>query len=143
MDLDEEVSGLRSTIIEVNASITPPVTADQNNPSTTSAKHKTVADPRLRSKRQTPLTKAEEPRAGEPPVAAMTADELMQKAREQMAALAQMEANNNNNTKGSPAVTGVTSQPVSAVTSEPANSDNSSNVNNKSQKIKIEWKKRK
>ena len=137
MDLDEEVA-LKTSIIELNTGPVNQKSTEQTNPTPTPVQHKIVSDPRLRSKKQTPLSAKVQKSSSEPEVAAMTADELMQKAREQMAALAQMEANN----EGTPAAVGVASGGVGPNTNTNSN-NNSNNVNNKSQKIKIEWKKRK
>ena len=124
MDLDEDVSPQKSTIIEVNTPV--PVTTAAE----TSAQPKTATDPRLRSKKQTPLPSIAQESGSDSRVGAMTPDELMQKAREQMAALAQMEANSG-----------------SASTANPTPNNNNNNQikdnSNKSSKIKIQWKKRK
>jgi hypothetical protein len=82
MDLDDEVSPTKSNIIEVNA---PAVNTKAAGPSSSRS------DPRLRSRKQTPLPSLPGETGGEPQLAAMTADELMTKARQQMAALAKME----------------------------------------------------
>ena len=77
IDDDDDDATVKSTIIEVNNP--PPETL---NPA--------MIDPRLRSKKQKPLNITNEVDL-QSQVAAMSADELMQKAKEQMAALAQME----------------------------------------------------
>jgi len=83
MDLDEDLTPAKSNIIEVNAPV--------NNAKAETKTGPQRSDPRLRSKKQTPLPSISQETGGNSQVAAMTADELMQKAREQMAALAQME----------------------------------------------------
>ena len=138
MDLDEEVTPLKSNIIEVNIDVnTPPIaiTTNTTTDNDVGAQPKSVTDPRLRSKKQTPLPSIAQESGAEQQVTAMTADELMQKAREQMAALAQMEANSGTTS------TTVAATPVSNTTTN-SNQINDKN-SNKSQKIKIQWKRKK
>jgi ribosome assembly protein YihI (activator of Der GTPase) len=85
MDLDEEVTPTKSNIIEVNAPL------NNANVESTAGSQTSITDPRLRSKKQTPLPSLSQETGGESQVTDMTADELMQKAREQMAVLAQTE----------------------------------------------------
>jgi hypothetical protein len=83
MDLDEEVTPTKSNIIEVNTPL--------NNASveSTAGSQTSITDARLRSKKQTSLPSLSQETGGESQVTDMTAGELMQEAREQMAALAQ------------------------------------------------------
>lgn len=104
MDLDEEVTPTKPTIIEVNAPISDPEAAGPSS----------VTDPRLRSKKQTPLPSLPKGSSDESQIAAMANDELLRKAREQMAALAQMQQSED--------------KPIKSPSKD---------------KIKFEWKKRK
>jgi hypothetical protein len=141
MDLDEDVSQMKTTVLEVNTPLSGSggsgtSSGSNSNSGDTGATAATTAvgpkppaiDPRLRSKKQTPLPSISQETGSDSHVAAMTSAELIEKAREQMAALAQMEGREGtpNDTTGA------------------ANASNSSNTNrNNSQKIKIEWKKKK
>jgi hypothetical protein len=85
MDLDEEVTSTKSNIIEVNTPL------NNANVDSTAGSQTSITDFRPRSKKQTTLPSLSKETGGESQVTDMTADELMQKAREQMAVLAQTE----------------------------------------------------